>query len=77
MKENGIPKGTKDFFFPPTESFYCKITLLTLLTVRARYITRQYNILPTIQCLLATHTTNNTGLYLQFNTYTHYTDTLP
>ena len=40
--------------------FICKITLLT---VRARYITRQYSILPTIQCLLVTHTTNNTGLY--------------
>ena len=42
--------------------FICKITLLTLLTVRAKYITRQYHILPTIQCLLVTYTINNTRL---------------
>ena len=41
------------FFF---NLFLYKITLLTLLTVRAKYITRQYSILPTIQCLLVTYT---------------------
>ena len=46
-----------------------KNTLLTLLTVRAKYITRQYHILPRTQCLLVTYTFNNTKLYLQFNTY--------
>ena len=46
-----------------------KNTLLTLLTVRAKYITRQYHILPTTQCLLVTYTFDNTRLYLQFNTY--------
>ena len=51
------------FFF-----IVCKITLLTLLTVRAKYITRQYSILPTIHVYWLLTLLNKTGLYLQFNT---------
>ena len=63
---NLLPKAIKDFFF----FFFivCKITLLTLLTVRAKYITRQYSILPTIHAYWLLTLLNKTGLYLQFNT---------
>ena len=56
------------FFFFFFFFIVCKITLLTLLTVRAKYITRQYSILPTIHAYWLLTLLNKTGLYLQFNT---------
>ena len=62
--------GEAIFFFFLFIFFFivCKITLLTLLTVRAKYITRQYSILPTIHVYWLLTLLNKTGLYLQFNT---------